>query len=322
VVQRRQLLRWTILLRAMMNPGVTQKRARPVRSMAMFVVFVFLGGALLAPRLYWLAQSVAPGSHLASNPFHRYLDRSLLALALLGIWPLMRGLGAVSWRDVGVVNPAGQWHRLAAGFALGFGSLACVAAIVLIAHGRQFNAELTAGKVAGKLGGAIATAVVVAVLEELLFRGAIFGGLRRIWDWRAALLASSMIYAIVHFFGKADLPGSVTWFSGLELLPRMLAGFGNLKVVIPGFFNLTLAGISLGLAHQRTGNLYFSIGLHGGWIFWLKSYGAVTAPLASANVWLLGTEKLTDGWLALPVLLVTVVIVTVMPARKPEGAAS
>lgn len=304
-----------------MNRNNSLTQARPVRSMAIFVVFVFLGGALLAPWLYQLVQLVAPGSHLASNPFHRYLDRSLLALALVGIWPLMRGLGAVSWPDVGLVNAKGQWNRLEAGFALGFGSLACVAAIVFMAHGRQFNADMTAGKLAGKLGGAIATAVAVAVLEELLFRGAIFGGLRRIWDWRVALLVSSMIYAVVHFFGRADLPGPVNWFSGLELLPRMLAGFGNMKVVIPGFFNLTLAGISLGLAYQRTGNLYFSIGLHGGWIFWLKSYEAVTAPLGGANVWLLGTEKLTDGWLALPVLLVTAVIVAVMPVRKPEGAA-
>ena len=64
-----------------------------------------------------------------------------------------------------------------------------------------------------------------------------------------------------------------------------------------------------------------TIGLHGGWIFWLKSYGVVTTPLAGANVWLLGTEKLTDGWLALPLLLATSVIVALIPVQKREGAA-
>ena len=56
----------------------------------------------------------------------------------------------------------------------------------------------------------------------------------------------------------------------------MLAGFADFHALVPGFFSLTLAGILLGLAYQRTGNLYFSIGLHAGWIFWLKTYGAFT----------------------------------------------
>ncbi len=82
-----------------------------------------------------------------------------------------------------------------------------------------------------------------------------------------------------------------------------MSGFTDLNVVIPGFFNLTLAGVLLGLAYQRTGNLYFSIGLHAGWIFWLKSYGTLTTPVANALPWLFGTNKLIDGWLALAVLI-------------------
>lgn len=295
---------------------------RPVRSLLIYVVVVFLGGALLAPWLYWLAQSLAPGSHLAASPFHRYVDRSLLAFALIGIWPLLRSLGATSWRDVGLVKPNRQWHRLAAGFALGFGSLACVAIIVLAAHGRQFNPDLTTSELVGKLGAAAATAIVVAILEELLFRGAIFGALRKTWDWRAALIVSSMIYAIVHFLSRVDLTGPVTWSSGLELLPRKLEGFGDLKVVIPGFFNLTLAGILLGLAYQRTGNLYFSIGLHAGWIFWLKAYGTLTIAVAGSNVWLWGTNKMIDGWLALLVLAVAFTILMRLPLTNQGETAS
>ena len=68
----------------------------------------------------------------------------------------------------------------------------------------------------------------------------------------------------------------MAWNSGLILLPRMLGGFADFHALVPGFFNLTLAGVLLGLAYQRTGNLYFSIGLHAGWIFWLKTYGAFT----------------------------------------------
>jgi membrane protease YdiL (CAAX protease family) len=292
-------------------------RMRPIRSLLIFVVVVFGGGALLAPWLYWLVQSVAPASGLAHNPFHRYVNRALLILALLGIWPLLRSLGAKSWGDVGIINPRSEWSRLWAGFALGFGSLACVAAIVLIAHGRQFNDHLNAAQLSGKVAGAAATAIIVAVLEELLFRGAIFGALRKVWNWRVALLLSSMIYAIVHFMQSADLPGAVTWSSGLQLLPQMLRGFGDLQVVIPCFFNLTLAGILLALAYQRTGNLYFSIGLHAGWIFWLKSYGFLTSPIGTTNEWLWGTQKLIDGWLALVVLTLALLVLLRLPQAKP-----
>jgi hypothetical protein len=100
----------------------------------------------------------------------------------------------------------------------------------------------------------------------------------------------------------------------------MLGGFADFHALVPGFFNLTLAGVMLGLAYQRTGNLYFSIGLHAGWIFWLKTYGAFTISAPHAATWFWGTGKLIDGWLALIVLVVTLVVfifLPLKPAREP-----
>jgi membrane protease YdiL (CAAX protease family) len=296
---------------------------RPLRSWLIFVCVVFLGGALLAPWLYWLAQSFSSTlPRLAGQPFHRFVDRALLGLALLGLWPLLRGLGARSWRDVGIVKPSGQWGKLAGGFGLGFGSLACVAAAVLLAGGRQFNGGLSPVELAKKTLGAAITAAVVAVLEETLFRGALFGSLRKAWNWKQALVFSSMIYAIAHFFARAEAAPPITWISGLELLPRMLRGFGNLQTLIPGFFNLTLAGVLLGLAYQRTGNLYFSIGLHAGWIFCLKSYGFLTTETPGADPWFWGTPKMIDGWLALLALAAGLVVLARLPLQKPREASA
>lgn len=279
---------------------------KPVLALAVYAAVVFLGGALLAPWLYWLAQAgaeVLPG--IAGQPFHRFVNRAWLGLALIGLWPLLRSLGARSWADLGLVRPAGQWRRLAGGFALGFFSLAVVAALALGAGARRFDAALSAGKLASQLGGALLTAAVVGTLEEVLFRGGIFGGLRRAWSWRGALALSSGIYALVHFFAPARHAGTVTWISGLALLPQMLRGFVELHAVVPGFFNLALAGALLGLAYQRTGNLFFSIGLHAGWIFWLRSYRVLTDPAPGADAWLWGSNQMIDGWLALAVLGVT-----------------
>jgi uncharacterized protein len=280
-----------------------------VRALGIYILTIFIGGALLAPVLYGLVQSFAESfPQLADNPFHRFLNRSFLALALLGLWPLFRSLGAQNWRDVGLVNPKRKWYNFGAGFAVGFASLALVALIALGVGARLPISSVP--HLGQKLFGAALTALTVGIIEEILFRGGIFGALRRNLNWVAALLLSSSVYAIVHFLGNPQWDGQVTWSSGLELLPHMLAGFIDWQQLVPGFFNLTLAGVILGLAYHRTGNLYFSIGLHAGWIFWLKSYGSLTREAPGANTWIWGGSKMTDGWLALCILGGTLLCVT------------
>jgi len=285
---------------------------RPVRALLIYLAAIFVGGALLAPWLWQLAQLGGPlFPHLAHSAFHRYVDRSFQVIALAGLWPLMRALGAHSRREIGLVSPFGQFHLLRGGFLLGFGSLACAALVSLAGHGRVLLPHLAAGKILGTLLGAAASAVVVAVLEEILFRGGIFGGLRRVVPWKTALLASSAIYALVHFLQGPQLTGPIHWNSGFIAMGPMLAGFLDVYQLVPGFFSLTLAGVLLALAYQRTGNLYYSMGVHAGWVFCLKTFGSLTAPAASPPAWssglssvnwFYGSGKLIDGWLTFIVM--------------------
>jgi uncharacterized protein len=294
---------------------------RPLRTLIIYLAVVFIGGALLAPWLYWLAQHFAQEfPKIAGSSFHRYVNRALLGLALIGLWPFFKSLGATSFREVGLVNPIGQGGKLGGGFLLGFLSLATLAGLAIAAGARHFNENLAGARLGEKLFGAGLTAIVVAVLEEILFRGGLFGSLKKVFHWVFALAVSSAVYAIVHFMESAREPAVVTWYSGLEILPQMLRGFANWQAVIPGFFNLALAGALLALAYQRTGNLYFSIGLHAGWIFWLKSYGFLTATTKGADTWWWGTSKMINGWLALPVLATTLFVFMRVFGRKTFNA--
>ncbi|MGA2029378.1 MAG: type II CAAX endopeptidase family protein [Verrucomicrobiota bacterium] len=289
---------------------------RPLWALVIYFVAVFLGGALLAPWLYELAR-LSP--NLATTPFHRFVDRSFLIIALAGLWPLLRALGAKSRRDIGLIAPYGQMAKLFGGFLLGLISLAIVVGIAIGFGERAFAQNLTMHKIVGTIFSAIATAIIVATLEEILFRGGIFGGLRRILYWPFALVFSSMIYALVHFLQHTEFTRTVTWNSGLILLPKMLAGFVDFHAFVPGFFNLTLVGALLAFAYQRTGNLYFSIGLHIGWIFWLKIYSTFTTDVPNAAIWFWGTGKLIDGWLAFFVLAFTLAIFRFLPVgEKPS----
>lgn len=279
---------------------------RPVYALLVYLGLVFWGGALLAPWAYSLVHSAASSlpalQSLASEPFHRYVSRTWMLLGVIGLPPFLRASGIRSWNDLGLSCAVG-WRRLMwHGFLLGFGSLALIAAVGLAAGTRTLVHARTPGQIASHLVIAGLSAIIVAVLEEIVFRGALFGALRKACRWETALVLSSSFYALVHFFQRPAPPDTVDWASGLALLPRMMRGFGDIHQLLPGFLNLTLVGMLLGFAYHRTGNLFYSIGLHAGWIFWLKSYTFLTDEGKGANVWLWGSGKLIDGWFSLLVL--------------------
>ena len=292
-------------------------------ALVLFLAAVFLLGPLLAPWLWRAVQALAPEHAwlhtLARQSFARYVNRCLLLFALLALPLYLRGAGIRGWADVGFHPWRFKTRSFLAGFGLGFVSLAAVCAVALAVGGRVFDGGGSAGELAGRLLGGLATALVVAVLEELLFRGAIFGGLRRAMPWGAALAVSSAVYAIVHFLGKPARPDVVAWDTGLRVMPGMLAGFLELRTLVPAFFSLTLAGVILGLAYQWTGELYASMGIHAGWIFWLKSYGSLTSAAPGANERLWGSDKLVDGWFAFAMIVVVLAAVGTAARRGPRS---
>jgi uncharacterized protein len=282
---------------------------RPLRTVLIFIGVVLLLGALLAPWLFWVAQSTGHfWSWLARQPFHRFVSRSLLFVAIIGLWPLTRRLQIRSWNDLGLRSSNESKRQFAQGLLFGFITLAIVALTALLFGARRWNSELSLATLGGKILSAMATAVVVAVIEETLFRGTLFGGIRRQHHWITALLLSSAIYAWVHFFRRPASPDVVTWTSGFHVLGQMLRGFVEIRSLVPGFFVLLLAGMILAMAYQRTNALWFSIGTHAGWIFWLKIYGAITTEMPTAHHSFWGSSKLTDGWAAAIILLIAAVL--------------
>lgn len=297
-----------------------ERRLGPLRALALYLVVVFLGGALLAPWLYHAAQGLAPFVPAFDEPrFHRFVHRSLLGLALLGAWPLLRSQGLASFAAIGLTSPTGEWRRLGAGLGLGFVSLAIAASLNLGLGGRAWNADLSRARLMAELGEAAGIASLVSVLEEILFRGVLFGVLLRAVRGGAAVWASALIYALVHFFERPPFAGEVVWSSGLVLLPQMLAGFVDLGRLLPSFLTLTLAGVLLAELRRGSGTLWASIGLHAGWIFWLRAYREVTRDVEPVVCSLCGSARLIDGWTTcLAVALLCLVVV----ARPSAGQCS
>jgi hypothetical protein len=88
----------------------------------------------------------------------------------------------------------------------------------------------------------IAIVMGAPIAEEVLFRGFLFGGLRRYMPIVPAMLVSGLIFSLAHF---------------------------NVGLIIP----FTLVGAILAYVYERSGSLYANIGVH--FLFNLTSFSFI-----------------------------------------------
>lgn len=258
--------------------------------LGLYALCVVGGGALVAPFLYAAGQALVHSDMLpALAPFGLpvYVRRAVLVLALCGFVPLLRYSGIDSLQDLGLRRgPEGLpgMHLLLRGLALGAGSVALAAGLLLLFA--RLHAQVPSAAVFARAAGlAAATAMAVSCLEELLFRGLLLGLLQRSLPARWALGWSSVIFAVLHFVapvrhgptGAADLP----WYAGFAVLCDWHLDVRDWQV-FTSLLTLLLVGFCLGLSRLRSRSLYFAIGLHGGWVFALRLVQQLTALTPSS----------------------------------------
>lgn len=289
-------------------------------NLAVFLLAIFVGGGLLAPWVWWGVQAFAGagsegwGRGLADHPFYRYVHRCLLAVALLGLVPFLRGMGVGSWRSMGLGKPEGgtgnRGRHWLTGFAIGAGMFALALGVEVATGLRVWRPDQGVPRIAWVLVSAFGAALVVGMLEEPLFRGALFRGLGEAVGWPVALAVSSLIYGWVHFLGKVPSPDPVTWDAGLKVVASMVRMSLDVRVWLPGMPTLVLAGILLGRLLQRSGSLWVPIGLHSGWVFFIKARGALTASAVAQGAgkggWGWGESRVSAGWTGLAAVAVAV----------------
>lgn len=286
---------------------------------------VVLGGALLAPPLYWAGQWAAVNSagllpQLAGIPFPRYLSRAIMVTALCAVVPWLRWLGIRSFADLGLQQNRRRWQDLALGAGISTGGLA-IATVILLASGWAVVREPMRWYGVAM---AVPTGVVVALIEESFFRGALFGALRRSLRWPAALAFLSLLFALVHFVkpvvGVAGglSSGLIGWTSGFDHLPHAVARFAEPQQLFSGFVTLVLLGWILGWTVVRTDSLFVALGLHGGWIFSLRLFRAGTERIGEPGWWV--GKGIRTGLLPLLLLLASWALLGYFLRRRDRAA--
>lgn len=235
----------------------------------LYLAAVVLLGALLAPPLFWLSQSLIGHGILASLArfdFESYFHRALLIAAVVLLWPLLRSLHIRSWGDLALKKNPRAGADLVLGFAIAAIPLLCFGAVIIALQ----IYSLRQAFLWHKMPAVLIAASIVPILEELFFRGFILGVLLRGFSRVSALLLTAGFFSIVHFLKAPDATtpnDAVRWFSGFNSIAHSFGQFGDPMLLAAGFLTLFAIGCILADARLQTSSLWLPIGLHAGWIF-------------------------------------------------------
>ncbi|MEO8352513.1 MAG: CPBP family intramembrane glutamic endopeptidase [Chthoniobacteraceae bacterium] len=268
-----------------------------------YFIGVIVLGALLAPPLFWLGQSVARTgvlTFLGETEFQKFFNRAVLIAAIALLWPVTRWLRLGHWRALGL-DPDARWKQhLAAGFAAAALVVALMAAAYIsqdIYHWKRSDPPWDS------LPKLLLSAVVVGLLEEGLFRGGLLGMFRRSMSPGAALMSVTSIFAAVHFLQPDEgfAVDHVTWMSGFALAPHLFHQFAEPMTILSSLTTIFVLGLVCGAVTLRTRSLWAAIGFHAGVVFVKMSFSKFTKRDAAYLPWV--GEKLEIGLVPVAMLL-------------------
>ena len=260
------------------------------------IVFIFIlsviAGGLLAPPIFngliWLGRSVSGLAFLRQILFEKVVNRCVMLAVLGGAFWMMKSAGLTSWQKQGFERGINWKKPLGAGFGIGVVSMSLLllaawlsGAYIPVAEG-LLSLSLWLKLLVNLIG-----AMLIGYVEEWLFRGVIFGTLRKGMGVFMGALVAGLFYSAVHFARPENPVGVVYahWDSAFRLMPYMFTWtdfywpFEGCK-----FLMLFFMGISLCYIYVAEGNLYVVIGLHAGWV-WIMRLGDYVFDDRVEGVW-------------------------------------
>jgi len=259
---------------------------KDVAKLGVYFVAIVIVGALVAPLLFWSAQSLAAHGvfpFLAKYDFETFFHRATLIAAALLLWPFLRISHVRSMADLGLA-PNSRWGRdLCVGAVLAAIPLLCCGALLIAFHVYSLR-HIFAWSRFGKV---FAASITVPFIEEAFFRGIVLGVLLRTGRKYMPILVVSALFAAVHFLKAPERTSAVvTWSSGLNSIAHAFGRFGDPMMLVSAFATLFLIGCVLADARVLTRSLWLSIGLHAGWILGSGTFSLLARRQALALPWL------------------------------------
>jgi membrane protease YdiL (CAAX protease family) len=249
---------------------------------------IALVAGLLAAIIVAPIAAVAVASAGWRYPFPRIFDRTVMATLLVAMLLAARQLNFVALLRAGFVHPVREAStRLIRGLIVAFCALAILFALALQASGRGLS---NFGAVESRLPGYILSAIAIAIIEEGFFRAFLLGGMREDFGDRVALLASAAIYSVAHLV-RSPAHIYVTSYepaAGIMNLAHSVDQLSHPATAIPTLIGLFLLGLVLGKAFLVTKSVYFSMGLHAGFVLGAKLWPKLVLARYAIPWWIAG----------------------------------
>ena len=251
-----------------------------------FVLALALGLAaavIIAP--FAAAGVAAAGFHF---PFPRIFDRTVMVTLLVALLCFARPLRLFELLREGFAGPRANLVRTGAGLLLALvavGSLFGIAAYFGSSHSIPYR------EIAMRASSAVVAAIVIGVIEEGFFRAFLLGGMESDVGSGGAVLVSSAIYAMAHVVRAPAhyyLIG-IHPAAGVRNLAESAIRLAHPLAALPELLGLFLLGALLGEAFLLSRTVYFSIGMHAGFVLGAKSWPALADSRIRVPRWLAGS---------------------------------
>lgn len=249
---------------------------------AKFLIALLLGLAAAVIISPFVAAAVAwMGFHF---PFPRIFDRVVMIALAAVVVISARRLNLLALLRRGFARPSANLPRVVRGLAVSLGVM-----VLLFAIAAAMEGFAHVGHAARMLPKYVLSAIAIGLIEEGFFRAFLFGGMESDFGRTGALIVSSAIYSVAHL---VRAPAHF-YVAGLDLTAAVRTlglSFSQLSSpmsALPTLIGLFLLGIVLADAYILTGTVWFSVGLHAGFVI-------------GAKLWpkLLITHTTLPGWLA------------------------
>jgi membrane protease YdiL (CAAX protease family) len=221
-------------------------------------------------------------------PFPRIFDRTVMATLLIAMLFSARDLNFGSLVSRGFKHPARpSIVRAVRGFIVAICAIAILFGFALAVGGGGAGDRRAAVALIPKY---FLSAIAIGVIEEAFFRAFLLGGMKGDFGDRVALIASAAIYAVAHLV-RSPARFYVTGYApsaGLITLAHSIDQFTDPTTAIPTLIGLFLLGLVLGEAYILTGSVYFSIGLHSGFVLGSKLWPKIILNRAAIPWWIAG----------------------------------
>lgn len=291
---------------------MTQQSRHPVLLLIAGFICVILISALLAPVVKWILLFFSPYCALCASlseyELHRIFSRVVMVTLGLFLYLFRRKLfaGRSLFSPLAWKQGAGRWFAF--GFAVGLVTLALQVMCAIMFDARQFyTTDFTWMKFVTKAIKAFFSASLIGLIEEFLLRGLLFAKIKKARSFWLALVISSAIYSIAHFFRPKDIAAidELTLWSGFVILGQILTPFASPEFIYESI-GLFFVGACLAFAYHYSKSLYFAIGLHAGWVFVIKMDGMIVTRTAPEYITLWGSSNIVGGvytWILLALII-------------------